>query len=476
MRERTAGLLWVLFAASLLAACGGSGYGGGGGTPGVPGFTVGGSLSGLGPGKSISLQMNGGDAVTASANGAYSFAGPFQSGFAYTVALLIQPLGQNCTLSNPSGIVGSGNVTNIAVTCTSNQYSIGGTVSGLTGGGGTLQNNAGDDLSLSNGAFAFGTPIADSAPYAVTVSTQPTGQICTVNNGRGTVSAANVNNVAVICSASAFTVGGNSGSAVVLQNNGADNLTAAAGAFTFATPLASGAGYSVGVLTPPAGQGCSVANGSGTIGANVTNVAVACAPNQFTVGGTVSGLSGTLVVQNNLADALGVSANGPFVFATAIATGSAYAVSVLTQPAGQTCVVANASGTVSGANVSNVAVSCGVPDLIPVNATFAQQAGLNKAVAARLSAGNAGTVASPPITVTVRLHADAGCVSAPAASLSADMVALGPSTVASAFTPSATIAPGTYPSQSLIVDPANNVAESNEANNTLCLTNALVVH
>jgi len=111
-----------------------------------------------------------------------------------------------------------------------------------------------------------------------------------------------------------------------------------------------------------------------------------------------------------------------------------------------------------------------------VNATFAQPLGLNMPVTARVGAGNAGTVASPPITVTVRLHTDSGCASAPAASLSAGLAALGPSAVASDFTPGATVAPGTYPSQSLIVDPANNVTESNEANNTRCLTNTLVVH
>ena len=67
--------------------------------------------------------------------------------------------------------------------------------------------------------------------------------------------------------------------------------------------------------------------------ANVTNVAVSCSANPtFTVGGTVSGLSGTVVLQDNGADNLTVTANGPFTFATALAPGAAYAVTVKTNP------------------------------------------------------------------------------------------------------------------------------------------------
>lgn len=77
-----------------------------------------------------------------------------------------------------------------------------------------------------------------------------------------------------------FTVGGTvsgAASSVVLQNNGAGNLTVNAnGTFTFAGPLNGGAAYSVTVFTPPGLQACTVANGSGTVSANVTSVAVTC--------------------------------------------------------------------------------------------------------------------------------------------------------------------------------------------------------
>lgn len=77
-----------------------------------------------------------------------------------------------------------------------------------------------------------------------------------------------------------------------------------------------------------------------------------------TVGGTVSGLGSTIVLQNNGADDLTITADGTFTFATALADGASYAVTVLTQPRGQTCAVANGTGTIASADVTNVAVSC----------------------------------------------------------------------------------------------------------------------
>ena len=166
-------------------------------------------------------------------------------------------------------------------------------------------------------------------------------------------------------SGGSFSVGGSvsglSGT-VVLQDNGGDDLSvAASGPFTFATKVATGAPYSVAVKTNPSGQTCTVASGSGTMGsANVTSVAVSCATAaaSFSVGGSVSGLSGTVVLQDNGGDDLSVAASGPFTFATKVATGAGYAVTVKTNPSGQACTVASGSGTMGSANVTSVAVTC----------------------------------------------------------------------------------------------------------------------
>jgi hypothetical protein len=80
----------------------------------------------------------------------------------------------------------------------------------------------------------------------------------------------------------------------------------------------------------------------------------------YTVGGTVSGLGAGnfLVLQNNGGDDLNVTANGAFSFATPVTDGAGYIVTVLTQPAGQTCTVNNGTGIISGASPSNITVSC----------------------------------------------------------------------------------------------------------------------
>src|SRR6201999_432321 len=109
------------------------------------------------------------------------------------------------------------------------------------------------------------------------------------------------------------------------------------------------------VRTQPSGQTCAVSGGTGTVAAaDVTSVVVTCTttpPVTFSVGGTTSGLSGAVVLQNNGGDNLSVTTNGAFAFATKLASGSAYSVTVLTQPSGQTCTVSGGTGTVASAHV-----------------------------------------------------------------------------------------------------------------------------
>lgn len=160
------------------------------------------------------------------------------------------------------------------------------------------------------------------------------------------------------------TVTGLQGSGLEIQNNGGDDLAIATdGPFTFATELNDGQDYDVTVLTQPAGpnQECVVSNGAGTVsGADVDDIGITCST-FFSVGGTVSGLQGSgLELQNNGGDDLAIAADGGFAFATELLDGSAYDVSVAVQPSSpaQTCAVANGAGTISGANISDVAVSC----------------------------------------------------------------------------------------------------------------------
>lgn len=330
-------------------------------------YKIGGEVSGLK--GSVVLQNNKSDDLTVTADGEYVFPKTLADGSAYKVEVLTQPTGQTCSNSTTSyGTVNGADVWQAFITCTTNAYSIGGTVSGLASGENfVLQNNgAGMRIVSENGTLTYFTDIPYGDSYKVSISMQPVSQTCSVSGGTGTVGPTDVTTVAINCSATTYSVGGAvSGltDTVVLQNNGGDNISLLAdGSFKFPTQLADGSGYAVTIASQGSGQTCAVSGGTGTLaGADVTNVSVSCAAAPtptYAVGGTVSGLTGSLVLQNNGGDALGVSANGPFAFATAISDGSAYAVTVSSQPSGQTCEVASGAGTIAGADVSNVSVTC----------------------------------------------------------------------------------------------------------------------
>src|SRR5262245_19592631 len=94
---------------------------------------------------------------------------------------------------------------------TTPSYLVGGTVAGLAGSGLVLQNNGGSDLQVGTvGNFNFPNGFQQGTAYAVTVRTLPTNpsQTCVVANGAGTLSTANITNVAVTCTTNTYRVGG----------------------------------------------------------------------------------------------------------------------------------------------------------------------------------------------------------------------------------------------------------------------------
>ncbi len=156
-------------------------------------ITIGGTVSGLQ--STVVLQDNGIDPLTITQNGAFTFALSIANGQPYAVTVATQPSGQTCEVTNGSGSA-TANVTNVAVTCTT-QPTISGTVTGLSGT--VVLQDGTDTLTIaSNGPFTFPTALTSGAQYAVTVTQQPSTQICSITNGAGTATA-NVTNVSVSC-------------------------------------------------------------------------------------------------------------------------------------------------------------------------------------------------------------------------------------------------------------------------------------
>lgn len=259
-------------------------------------------------------------------------------------------------------------------------FSLSGVVKGLAPGNQVVLLNNGSDEQVVDYAdgedpFQFSAKLLNGNEYDVSVSAQPTSpdQLCDVSSGEGVISGSSVNDVVVDCLLVQYSVGGvveglAVGNSVTLQNNSTDDKTISyvdgSENFTFDTPLDDGSNYTVSVLTQPSDpdQTCSVSSGDGSLnGANVTTVSVTCSTDAFSVGGTVSGLKGSgLQLLVNGGDAEAIGGDGAFEFDNPLADGSEYDVSVGFQPSGpdQICSVSAGQGVLSGADVTDVLVTC----------------------------------------------------------------------------------------------------------------------
>ena len=252
-------------------------------------------------------------------------------------------------------------------------YSLGGSVSGLTGTGLVLKNNTMAITISSNGAFRFNQALTSGTQYNVSIGNHPTNQSCSVSNGTGTVSSSDVTNIFVNCTnintgpgngTGSYTVGGiiknvAAGETVSLKLNdglaqsftGMPTMTMDVN-FTFTTtPLSNANAYNVTVFSPTVGARiCSVSqNYNGTINnSNVTNVEVVCGTKQ-TLTINTSGMTGT-GLQLRLNDGIAQSVTSPFD----IAQNATYKLQVVSHPTNQICRFSNSQTSITGvANTSS---------------------------------------------------------------------------------------------------------------------------
>lgn len=172
--------------------------------PAPTNFPVGGTVSGL-LGSGLVLQLNGAEDLPVSANGNFRFPRPLAKGSAYAVTLKSSPsspVKQTCTVNQGSGTVGGAAVNNIAVTCVTNTFAVGGTVTGLSGKGLVLQLNGANDLAIAkNGKFIFpGIRLVDGSDYSVAIKTMPAKQKCLIKPISAAFDKDTLNIVAATCS------------------------------------------------------------------------------------------------------------------------------------------------------------------------------------------------------------------------------------------------------------------------------------
>jgi 6-phosphogluconolactonase len=232
-------------------------------------------------------------------------------------------------------------------------YAVGGTVIGVSGSGLVLQDDGGDNLAVSaSGAFTFATRLVRGAAYAVTVHTQPSSpaQYCTVTNGTGTMTAANVTSVTVTCrtdgryafvsdfvanTVTAFTIDFITGNLALVNSTPSDlKPTAIAvtpnGAFVY---TANSGSADIGIYAVNAATGALTAAGSASTGAGSVPSAITVDPSgQFVLATDSAG--GTVLVFhiNPTTGALTQVPGSPFP--TAVVPGI-YPVSVAVDPSDQ---------------------------------------------------------------------------------------------------------------------------------------------
>lgn len=179
--------------------------------PQFTGFTLGGAVSGLVPGTSVTLKNNQ-ETVTVSTDGNFTFPTKLSTGQNYNVSFVTNGAGLTCSITNAQGVVQNSNITNISITCGAgaNFYEVGVNVSGISGTI-TVQNNGAETLNISsNGLTKFSTLAATGSNYSVALTAQPAGTICSFDDPTltmGTIAAANVT-IFITC-VNGYIVGGN---------------------------------------------------------------------------------------------------------------------------------------------------------------------------------------------------------------------------------------------------------------------------
>ncbi|HYO72597.1 MAG TPA: hypothetical protein VEU33_41640, partial [Archangium sp.] len=204
------GRLGLLGLATLVAACEEK-------PPAQPAtYRVGGTLSGL-SGGALTLQLNGQQNLTRSANGPFSFETPLEDRSDYAVTVASAPAEQECAVEGGTGKVAGADVSSVQVRCATRTYTLGGTAEGLRG---TLELSLGSErLQLTaNGGFTFTTKLPRGDTYSVGVEAPPEGLRCTLSNGSGTVTG-DVTNLRVRCIDWYTLEGFQSASVVIGQEN-----------------------------------------------------------------------------------------------------------------------------------------------------------------------------------------------------------------------------------------------------------------
>ncbi|MGE8721265.1 LamG-like jellyroll fold domain-containing protein [Leptospira terpstrae] len=173
-------------------------------------YTVSGTISTLTTPFGVNtfvLQNNLGDDLIIAGNGTFTFNTAIPTGSNYSVTVFSNPQNpwQTCNVTNGSGTIANLAITDVAIACSVNQYTMSGNItSNIALPSGLTVTNGIDTINVPGGAtttpISFTTPIASGTNYDITITAEPPGYVCAIqSNYSGTVLGTNITNVAVNC-------------------------------------------------------------------------------------------------------------------------------------------------------------------------------------------------------------------------------------------------------------------------------------
>jgi hypothetical protein len=162
--------------------------------------SVGGEVEGL-AGVAVRLTLNGTAAsLDVLEDGAFTFPEQVDDGGAYAVAVVQQPAGRQCAVTDGQGTVRGADVTGVRVRCTGPALTVGGTATGVAGATVRLLLNDSIPLEVSaDGAFRFPGSLTEGSPYQVTLDSVPVTLSCRLSRASGVARGAPVADVGLGC-------------------------------------------------------------------------------------------------------------------------------------------------------------------------------------------------------------------------------------------------------------------------------------
>lgn len=158
----------------------------------------------------------------------------------------------------------------------------------------------------------------------------------------------------------------------IKEGNSTITLTENKNLFYYILNFPKGQEYLIEVVESSPFLDCTISNASGIAETDITNADVNCVfnppPTPYTVGGTVTGLSGsiTLNMTGNVPQTKVISSNGVYTFSSTLLQGHNYDISITVHSSTSFCFLPNANanhnfnqtGTVGTSNVNDVNILC----------------------------------------------------------------------------------------------------------------------